>query len=39
MAEATYFRKGFGLKTAIEGQLATDYHSRLVEIIRARDYR
>src|SRR5687767_3249906 len=39
MAEATYFRKGFGLKTAIEGQLATDYHSRLVETIRSRDYR
>ena len=39
MAEATYFRKGFGLKTAIEGQLAGDYHSRLVETIRSRDYR
>ena len=38
MAEATYFRKGFGLKTAIEGLLSTDYHSRLVEVIRARDH-
>lgn len=38
MAEATYFRKGFGLKNAIEGQLSADYHSRLVEVIRARDY-
>src|SRR4026208_1692828 len=38
MAEATYFRKGFGLKTAIEGLLSSDYHSRLVEAVRARDH-
>jgi 4-hydroxy-3-methylbut-2-enyl diphosphate reductase len=38
MAEATYFRKGFGLKSEIEGVLASDYHSRLVELVRARDY-
>ena len=38
MAEATYFRKGFGLKTAIEGLLSADYHSRLVELMRARDH-
>ncbi|HEX7024600.1 MAG TPA: 4-hydroxy-3-methylbut-2-enyl diphosphate reductase [Gemmatimonadales bacterium] len=38
MAEATYFRKGFGLKNAIEGLLSSDYHSSLVEIIRSRGY-
>ena len=38
MAEATYFRKGFGLKSEIEGVLTSDYHSRLVERVRAADY-
>jgi 4-hydroxy-3-methylbut-2-en-1-yl diphosphate reductase len=33
--EQTYFRKGFGLKDAIEGALTADYHSRLVDAIRA----
>lgn len=37
--EQTYFRKGFGLKGAIEGTLAADYHSRVVDQVRARDYR
>ena len=36
--EQTYFRKGFGLKGAIEGALATDYHSRVVDAIRAAGY-
>jgi 4-hydroxy-3-methylbut-2-enyl diphosphate reductase len=36
--EQTYFRKGFGLKDAIEGALTSDYHSRVVDAIRARDY-
>jgi 4-hydroxy-3-methylbut-2-enyl diphosphate reductase len=36
--EQTYFRKGFGLKDAIEGALTTDYHSRLVDAIRANDH-
>jgi 4-hydroxy-3-methylbut-2-en-1-yl diphosphate reductase len=36
--EQTYFRKGFGLKGAIEGALAADYHSRVVEAIRASGY-
>ena len=35
----TYFRKGFGLKAAIEGQLTADYHSAVVEQFRANDYR
>jgi 4-hydroxy-3-methylbut-2-enyl diphosphate reductase len=32
--EQTYFRKGFGLKREIEGDLAKDYHSQLVDRIR-----
>jgi 4-hydroxy-3-methylbut-2-enyl diphosphate reductase len=36
--EQTYFRKGFGLKGAIEGTLAADYHSRVVDQVRAQDY-
>ncbi|HEU5170626.1 MAG TPA: 4-hydroxy-3-methylbut-2-enyl diphosphate reductase [Gemmatimonadales bacterium] len=37
--ESTYFRKGFGLKGAIESQLASDYHSNVVDALRAADYR
>ena len=37
--EQTYFRKGFGLKGAIEGALTTDYHSRVVDAIRASGYK
>ncbi|HEX6106696.1 MAG TPA: 4-hydroxy-3-methylbut-2-enyl diphosphate reductase [Gemmatimonadales bacterium] len=37
--ESTYFRRGFGLKAAIEGRLTADYHSRLVEAMRADGYR
>ncbi len=33
--EQTYFRKGFGLKRAIAGSLAADYHSRLIDRIRS----
>src|SRR4051812_10848357 len=36
--ESTYFRRGFGLKAEIEGQLTADYHSAVVEAFRARDY-
>jgi 4-hydroxy-3-methylbut-2-enyl diphosphate reductase len=36
--EQTYFRKGFGLKGAIEGALAGDYHSRVVDAIRSAGY-
>jgi 4-hydroxy-3-methylbut-2-enyl diphosphate reductase len=36
--EQTYFRKGFGLKSAIEGALTADYHSRVVDRIRASGY-
>jgi 4-hydroxy-3-methylbut-2-en-1-yl diphosphate reductase len=37
--ENTYFRKGFGLKSEIAGRLTTDYHSAVVEALRANDYR
>ena len=37
--ESTYFRKGFGLKAEIEGQLAADYHSAVVDLLRASEYR
>ena len=36
--EQTYFRRGFGLKGDIEGALAADYHSRVVDRIRAQGY-
>jgi 4-hydroxy-3-methylbut-2-en-1-yl diphosphate reductase len=36
--EQTYFRRGFGLKDHIEGALAADYHSRLVDRIRGHGY-
>ena len=36
--EQTYFRKGFGLKGAIEGALTADYHSRVVDAIRTAGY-
>jgi 4-hydroxy-3-methylbut-2-en-1-yl diphosphate reductase len=37
--KSTYFRRGFGLKSEIEGQLTADYHSGVVETLRARQYR
>lgn len=36
--EQTYFRRGFGLKKEIEPLLAAEYHSSLIEDIRARGY-
>ncbi len=36
--EQTYFRKGFGLKGVIEGALTADYHSQVVDAIRAAGY-
>ena len=36
---STYFRRGFGLKADIEEQLTTDYHSAVVEALRAGGYR
>jgi 4-hydroxy-3-methylbut-2-enyl diphosphate reductase len=37
--ESTYFRRGFGLKAEIEQRLAADYHSTVVEMLRANQYR
>lgn len=34
----TYFRKGFGLKGEVEGELASDYDGRLVDLLRERDF-
>jgi 4-hydroxy-3-methylbut-2-enyl diphosphate reductase len=36
--EQTYFRRGLGLKKEIEPVLAAEYHSSLVEQIRAQGY-
>jgi 4-hydroxy-3-methylbut-2-enyl diphosphate reductase len=35
---ATYFRKGFGLKTEVASTLSSDYTGQLVDLLRARDY-
>ena len=35
---ATYFRKGFGLKSEIQSELAADYTGHLVDMLQARDY-
>ncbi len=37
--ETTYFRRGFGLKAEIEGQRSADYHSAIVEAMRAQGNR
>ena len=37
--EQTYFRKGFGLKKEVRPLIDQEYHSHLVERIRARGYR
>src|SRR4051794_26937184 len=34
----TYFRKGFGLKADIEGELAADYSGQIVDYLRENDY-
>src|SRR6187402_717314 len=34
----TYFRKGFGLKGEIEGDLAADYDGQVVDFLKAHDY-
>ncbi|MBM4185834.1 MAG: 4-hydroxy-3-methylbut-2-enyl diphosphate reductase [Gemmatimonadetes bacterium] len=39
MSDGTYFRKGFGLKGAIEGLLAADYHSAIIEAFKRNGYR
>src|SRR5882724_7907475 len=34
----TYFRKGFGLKSDVEGELSVDYSGRIVDFLRENDY-
>jgi len=36
--QATYFRKGFGLKTEVQEILSADYTGHLVDLLRARDF-
>ncbi len=33
-----YFRKGFGLKAEVQGELASDYSGHLVDLLRSRDF-
>ena len=35
---ATYFRKGFGLKSEVQSDLSVDYNGYLVDTLRERDY-
>lgn len=37
-AESTYFRKGFGLKSAVEDELAADYDGRIVDYLRSHEF-
>ena len=37
--DSTYFRKGFGLKQDVEATLSADYSGRIVDFLRAHDYR
>jgi 4-hydroxy-3-methylbut-2-enyl diphosphate reductase len=34
----TYFRKGFGLRAEIQGELASDYTGHLVDLLKSREY-
>jgi len=34
----TYFRKGFGLKSEVQFELASDYTGQLVDMLKAREY-
>jgi 4-hydroxy-3-methylbut-2-en-1-yl diphosphate reductase len=35
---SSYFRKGFGLKSAVQDELAADYDGRLVDYLRSHDF-
>ena len=37
-AAGTYFRKGFGLKSEIQSELASDYTGQFVDMLQAREY-
>jgi len=36
-ADSTYFRKGFGLRSDVQGKLSSDYDGELVDLLRAND--
>ena len=36
--QMTYFRKGFGLKADVQGDLSADYNGRIVDALRENDY-
>jgi len=36
---STYFRKGFGLKSEVQDDLASDYDGRIVDLLKSQDYR
>src|SRR5512134_2072601 len=36
--DATYYRKGFGLKAEVEETLSSDYSGQLVDLLRAREF-
>jgi len=36
--QSTYFRKGFGLKADVQGDLSADYNGRIVDALRENDY-
>ena len=36
--QSTYFRKGFGLKADVQGDLSADYNGRIVDMLREHDY-
>src|SRR5215204_3339717 len=35
---STYFRKGFGLKGEVQGDLAADYDGQIVDFLKGHDY-
>jgi 4-hydroxy-3-methylbut-2-en-1-yl diphosphate reductase len=38
MTSPAYYRKGFGLRAEVQGELAADYGGQLVTLLRERDY-
>ena len=36
--QSTYYRKGFGLKADVQGDLSADYNGRIVDALREHDY-
>jgi len=35
---STYYRKGFGLKADVQGELSADYNARIVDALREHEY-